>query len=67
VHVVSIALAVVAWRDRAGLVSLKDRDSASLILLPPVGLMLGALMLVPAVLPGLHLEGRAPFPDGRDA
>jgi uncharacterized membrane protein len=64
VHLVSIALAVVAWRDRAGLVPLRDRDSAALILMPPVGLMLGCLMLVPPYFRVFTWKGELPFPDG---
>jgi uncharacterized membrane protein/predicted DsbA family dithiol-disulfide isomerase len=64
VHLVSIALAVVAWRGRAGLVPLSDRDSAAVILLPPAGLMLGLLLFVPPYFRVFTWKGELPFPEG---
>jgi uncharacterized membrane protein len=64
VHLLSVALAVVAWRGRAGLAPLRDRDSAAVILLPPVGLMLGLLLFVPPYWKLVVWQGELPFPEG---
>jgi uncharacterized membrane protein len=64
VHVVAIALAVVAWRGRAGLASLRDRDTAALVLLPPLGIMLGLLLFLPPYFRVFNWKSALPFPEG---
>jgi uncharacterized membrane protein len=64
VHLVAFALAWLAWKDRQGLAPLGDRDTSALVLLPPVGLMLGLLLFVPPYFRSVTWKGEVPFPTG---
>jgi uncharacterized membrane protein/protein-disulfide isomerase len=64
VHVVSFALAVVAWRSRRALAPLSDGDDAALVLLPPTGAMLALLLFLPPYWREVSFRGELPFAEG---
>jgi uncharacterized membrane protein len=64
VHALGIALAILAWRARASLTPLRDRDQAALVLLPPLGLMLALLLFLPPYFRTVVYRAELPFPEG---
>lgn len=64
VHLLTFALAWLAWQGRQGLVPLGDRDNAALVLLPPLGLMVASLLFVPPYFRAFTWKGNVPFATG---
>lgn len=64
VHVVSIALAVVAWRQRRELTPLGDGEQTALVLLPPLGILIALVLFLPPYYRSVAFRGDLPFPDG---
>jgi uncharacterized membrane protein len=64
VHALSLALAVVAWRSRRALTPIGDREAAALVLLPPLGLLLGLLLFLPPYWRVVGFRGDLPFEQG---
>ncbi len=63
VHVVAFALLAVTWQGRATLTA-RTRDDATLVFLPPLGIMLGLLLVVPKYWGAFGWKGDLPFPEG---
>jgi len=63
VHAAAIALLVVAWKGRADLRP-RTRDDSALVLLPPLGVLLGLLFFVTPYWGSFGWRGPAPFPEG---
>jgi uncharacterized membrane protein len=64
VHALSVALAALAWRSRRELAPLGNRDHATLVLLPPLGLALACLGFVPAYYRTVVFKAELPFAEG---
>jgi uncharacterized membrane protein len=64
VHGVCIALAVLAWQKRRELGTLGDRESAVLVLAPPLGLWLALVLFLPPYYRAVIWQGELPFADG---
>jgi uncharacterized membrane protein len=64
VHGVSIALAIMAWRRRGELAPMGDRDHASLVLLPPVGVFVALVAFLPPYFRTVVWKGDLPFESG---
>jgi len=64
VHAVAFTLAFLAWRVRRDLTPLTDRDQAALVLMPPLGLMLGLLLFLPPYFRSVVWQGELPLPEG---
>ena len=64
VHVVSVVLAVVAWRRRRELAPIGDRDHAALVLLPPVGVFVALALFLPPYFRAVVWKGDLPFENG---
>jgi uncharacterized membrane protein len=64
VHAVSIVIAVLAWRSRRELSALGDREQATLVLLPPLGLFFALVWFLPPYYRTVAFRGDLPFPEG---
>lgn len=64
VHALGVALAVVAWRRRTELAPLGDRDHATLVLSPPVGILVTLLLFLPTYYRQVVWRGALPFAEG---
>jgi len=64
VHGVSIALAIVAVRQRRELAPLGERDHATLVLLPPLGVLVALVLFLPPYFRTVVWKGDLPFASG---
>lgn len=64
VHLVAIALAVVAVRKRRELSPLGDREHATLVLLPAFGVFVALVFFLPPYFRTVTWNGELPFPSG---
>jgi uncharacterized membrane protein len=63
VHVVALASFLFTWRGRAALAP-RTREDTALVLLPPLGVLLGLLVFVPPYWGAFGWKGPLPFPEG---
>ncbi len=63
VHLLAVALLVIAWRGRASLAP-RARDDGALIFLPALGLMLGLLLFLNPYWRVFTWKGALPLPEG---